>query len=676
MFKRPFSGWFNWVVLMALVFTFAQPGHAYGAQPGDKPANKAFSAVSWHLFEPAQTGVEPYIASIMTPARAQSPSSVIGTGTPANCNDAALNAALASGGTITFNCGAAPITILVTLKNLTQTVTIDGGNVVTLSGSFANSLFSVPATVTLTLNNLTLLDGSASDQGGAIQNHGTLVVNHSTLQDNVSNANGGAIFNSGAATITQSIFSGDSGLSTGGGLYNIGTATLSGNTFLGNYATMGGGIYNAGTATLTGDAFLSNIVDSAGGGIANISGTLSLTGVHFESNSTTTAGSGGGLYNSSGQATLTNVTLNDNSAQLYGGAIANFQLTSTLVMSGTTLTGNLVSANGASGGGIFNDHSTVIVTNTIFVTNTSISDFVSGLGGGGFYNNSGVATMANVAFVSNTANYDGGAIVNHAGAMTITHSLLVSNTARYGGGIENQSNGAMLLLVDSTLRANQAYTTYFGGTGNGGGIDNFLGAVATLNRVTLNNNFSEAGGGLFNDSATMTVMNSTLSSNSAAYGGGGLYRYLGSVSLTYVTISSNTATYGGGLAITIGTPVTLTDVLLVHGGTGGNCSPVGTIVSADHNLSDDTTCNAYLTKSNDQKNVSAQLGALADNGGPTFTHMPAAASLAVNHGGLSCPVTDQRGVYRYQSSACDIGAVERGTLFVASHWTFMPLLRK
>lgn len=66
-------------------------------------------------------------------------------------------------------------------------------------------------------------------------------------------------------------------------------------------------------------------------------------------------------------------------------------------------------------------------------------------------------------------------------------------------------------------------------------------------------------------------------------------------------------------------------------------------------------------------NVDPHLGPLQDNGGPTFTHMPAADSPALNAGDpAGCAdnlghllATDQRGIARPQGASCDIGAVER-----------------
>ncbi len=68
-----------------------------------------------------------------------SPDHVIGDGTPASCTSAAVVAAVAQGGIITFACGDDPITITLdaTAKIFNDTgpqIVIDGGGKVTLSG--------------------------------------------------------------------------------------------------------------------------------------------------------------------------------------------------------------------------------------------------------------------------------------------------------------------------------------------------------------------------------------------------------------------------------------------------------------------------------------------------------------------------------------------------------------
>jgi hypothetical protein len=66
------------------------------------------------------------------------PDHVIGTGTPASCTSAAVVAAVAKGGIITFDCGPAPVTITMTatarVVNTSHRIVLDGGGKVTLSG--------------------------------------------------------------------------------------------------------------------------------------------------------------------------------------------------------------------------------------------------------------------------------------------------------------------------------------------------------------------------------------------------------------------------------------------------------------------------------------------------------------------------------------------------------------
>ena len=62
---------------------------------------------------------------------------VVGTGTHASCTFAALSAAVSAGGEITFDCGAAPVTIAVTATlhlPTTKNTVLDGGRKVTLDG--------------------------------------------------------------------------------------------------------------------------------------------------------------------------------------------------------------------------------------------------------------------------------------------------------------------------------------------------------------------------------------------------------------------------------------------------------------------------------------------------------------------------------------------------------------
>ena len=130
------------------------------------------------------------------PEDASTPTTVVGTGTPASCTGEAFVAAVARGGVVTFDCGPAPVTILLgrtaRVRNDTPTgkVVIDGGGKVTLSGGGRVRILYQdtcdPAQVwttshcqdqpapALTVQHLTFADGDATGEafdgggGGAI----------------------------------------------------------------------------------------------------------------------------------------------------------------------------------------------------------------------------------------------------------------------------------------------------------------------------------------------------------------------------------------------------------------------------------------------------------------------------------------------------------------------------
>src|SRR5689334_1276720 len=72
-------------------------------------------------------------------------------GVVSDCSsDAQFSSLLATGGTISFNCGAGPHTILITSqKSINFDTTIDGGGTITLDGQNMYRLFDVGAKLTL-----------------------------------------------------------------------------------------------------------------------------------------------------------------------------------------------------------------------------------------------------------------------------------------------------------------------------------------------------------------------------------------------------------------------------------------------------------------------------------------------------------------------------------------------
>jgi len=260
--------------------------------------------------------------------------------------------------------------------------------------------------------------------------------------------------------------------------------------------------------------------------------------------------------------------------------------------------------------------------------------------GGGLYS-AATATASNVTVSGNRGNANGGGIYNDA-PMTLTNSTVSGNSSE-GGGALFDTGSHLTMISGSTVNANGAV--------GGGGISSRSGV-------------------------TILMVNSTVSGNYGFDVGGGVYTN-GEVQLIQVTIANNITNAdspGAGAGINTfpsgAAHVTLRNTLLANnlagadplnrvsancGATGGagNITSVG--VNLGYNLSSDITC--LLWGTGDLQNVDAKIRALADNGGPTWTHALDATSPAIN---AAIPVTqltvDQRGVAR--DSVPDIGAYE------------------
>ena len=547
--------------------------------------------------------------------------------------------------------------------------------------------------------------------GGAIYNNGTLTLTNSTLSGNSAESAGGALYNDGAgtglATVQNSTLSGNSANFNGGAIWsNNGTVNLAA-TILANSTTPPSGGNCAGTAFVsqgenlsdddscnlneTGDLedtdpLLGPLADNGGltptllpqssspaidassscptsvdqrgltrplGNQCDI-GSVEVapfdivafcTEAAFDAALTAVQDNGGGTitFTCSGTIPITSqktisqdVTINGvgQDVTLDGGdSTRHFN-----VAPGARLTLNsLTLENGggiSNGGAIYNEGS-------LAITDSSLRDN-SASAGGAIYN-VGTLSVTGSLLSGNNAT-DGGAIFNNANGTTLSDSVLSDNSAtRRGGSIFN--NDGTLGISDSTLSGNTA-------SEDGGGIYNFA-SVTITNSTLSGNRATDDGGAIFNNIG-LTITNSTLSGNATTRGsGGGVYNTVGTTRVTNSTLNLNTAgTSGGGIHYESGS-FNLTASIVANSGT--NCAGMP-ITSLGENLSDDASCN--LTASSDLPRTNPLLGALADNGGPTMTHLPGDGSPA-RDAALSCPTSaDQRSVARPQHTACDIGSVE------------------
>jgi predicted outer membrane repeat protein len=536
---------------------------------------------------------------------------VVGNGTPASCTEAALTAALAGGGAVTFNCGG-PATILVlSEKAINQDTVIQGGGAITLTGGQVTRLFRVVAPASLTLNNI-ILDSaySPSADGGAILSNGTLSLNNVTIQNSQAGPAfcGGAIRSDGLALITHSRFSKNSA-GAGGAICTAAagapTLRISHSRFNNNQAVrpapdtgLGGAILLKQTATLdiTGSSFTGNKADG-GGALA------------VESGATAT------VRPEAGQT----AAFLGNSATLDGGAIYSL---GTLRVYGAQFNSNTVPENKAS------------------------------IGFGGGINNLGSLTLHDSSFSGNRGRFGGGVFVggsvNNAQA-DIQRAVFFQNVATiYGGGLYTNNAATVIVVTNSVFERNTA--------GAGGGLARFNAQLRLLNSSVTRNKALGAGGGLYVDagpspgsSSYVQVRSVTFSGNEAKDNqGGGIYK-IGRIELYFTTIVGNT---GGVHSLLDGNTRFHGSVLYNPG--FPNCSGDGsTQISNDlANHVSDASCGPFFPAAGDP-----QLGPLQDDGpNTTFYHLPLAGSPLINKGPGDCPERDQRGMLRV--GACDIGAVE------------------
>jgi len=192
----------------------------------------------------------------------------------------------------------------------------------------------------------------------------------------------------------------------------------------------------------------------------------------------------------------------------------------TVTISGLTITNG--QASPSSGGGIYNDHSTLTVSSCTISGNSAFDG--GGIYNNGFSNGSATLTVSNCTISSNSAP-DGGDIFNNGtyGSATVgvTNSTLSSNSVPEGGGIYNigYSGSATLEILNSTLNGNWPYYS-------GGGIENYFATTQ------LGSNIFNASD-IINYSGTITSLGYNLSSDAAGGDGttgpGGLLNATGDI---------------------------------------------------------------------------------------------------------------------------------------------------
>ena len=242
------------------------------------------------------------------------------------------------------------------------------------------------------------------------------------------------------------------------------------------------------------------------------------------------------------------------------------------------------------------------------------------------------------SFIGNRANELAGALARTANVLprrtTIDRSRFEGNTAKQAGAIFI-INSAPLEILATTFSANKAKS--FGA----GQLNSNL--LEIVNTTFSGNEATQGVGGallLEGNSAASVIRNVTFADNRAS-GGAGYFSaaIFGSVGFPIV----NTA-FVNNLSDDPFNPMQCG--FAPAAGSAGLQWPATRAAGGQP----DTACVTGITFAD------PLLGALADNGGPTPTRVPAPAS-PLRSAGRDCPATDQRGNPR-NASACTVGAVE------------------
>lgn len=345
-----------------------------------------------------------------------------------------------------------------------------------------------------------------------------------------------------------------------------------------------------------------------------------------------------------------------------------------LTVARSTIAGNSTSATGQPGGGIYSRIGKLRVEKSTIADNTAAG--TSGSSGGGIYylpDADGLtaarhgATIIDSTIARNSASgHGGGAYLDSDGAVQVLKTKVQGNSTGprgRGGGLWARE-ATPLLIEDSTVVSNRA------ARGGGAYVAGRAGVVWAFiaDSTIAKNRATEYGGGVVvAEQALVTFRNSTVSANRATVSGGGIQvgtttsaivRPVQGVTVEFTTIKGNGAKAGGNLAARNGVVTLRTSVLVGAVGTGCAFDAAASLASGGYTFTDHAACAGHPS---DVVSAAAPLlGGLANNGGPTQTHLPANASPLVGLVPLAACVQplDQRGQPRPQGAACEPGSVE------------------
>jgi len=354
-----------------------------------------------------------------------------------------------------------------------------------------------------------------------------------------------------------------------------------------------------------------------------------------------------------------------------------------VTLSGLTLTQGFAAAI-TIGGAVYSNGENLTIRNSVISDSTAgVFEDASGIGCGGNvgFGGGGGATLQiadSTLTGGNAAGFgmsSGGNLCMIGGKLILERSTVSGGEATNGGGLSLQALTEDSTISSSTISGNQGDTT-----GGGIALTGSPGVTVTIDSSTISGNTAGlsgtgpgigVGGGVYLANGNLRIVNSTVSGNLATRWGGGISAQ-GSLLLRLTTVTGNTANVDGGSILVYPTPPEL-DHAIVANGTPEDLAPVPGLgsalpltVTANYSLVE-APGSVLLAGAHNLVGVDPLLGPLANNGGPTLTHLPLPGSPVIDAGDPaipSPPPTDQRGFQRIIGAAVDLGAVEVGGAIV------------
>jgi hypothetical protein len=364
---------------------------------------------------------------------------------------------------------------------------------------------------------------------------------------------------------------------------------------------------------------------------------VSITGLTFSNGDGT---DGGSMDISKSDVRLTDLVFRNNFASGAGGAVEFDD--GDLTVADSTFTDN---AAGGGGGGLYFDGDTGTDDDLVISDSTFDDNGAEGNGGGFYFDDGGDdLVVERTTVTNNNSSGDGGGVqlygpdVDAARSAVIRDSLISGNAADtdQGGGLYYDGGNAVaanvgLLVENSTISDNLATAANGGGVyvGDTDAKVQFVSATITENRTTN----SGEGAGVYSEATENIALTNTIVAGNTASG------------TPEDDLGSDGAVAGDG------------SFVINHSLIGDDLSPAGSNI-----------LNSTTAPGSNIFEADPLLGPLANNGGPTETHLPALTSPVIDAGSAAGLTDDQRRLARpvdradvvdaATSDGSDMGAVE------------------